>query len=95
MTARHELHPLRGRVKQFARKVGIATSPAPPASDGLTNRQCQVLGLVAEGNTTSEIATILGITPGTVETHVRAVLRHLGATTRLQAASMVFDNPIE
>jgi DNA-binding NarL/FixJ family response regulator len=37
--------------------------------DPLTDRERQVLQLVAEGNTTKEIAMILGVTAKTAETH--------------------------
>ena len=37
--------------------------------DPLTDRERQVLQLVAEGNTTKQIAAVLGVTPKTAETH--------------------------
>jgi two-component system response regulator NreC len=45
----------------------LARSEAP--YDPLTDRERQVLQLVAEGNTTKEIALILGVAPKTAETH--------------------------
>jgi DNA-binding NarL/FixJ family response regulator len=39
------------------------------SNDSLTDRERQVLQLVAEGNTTKEIAAILGVAPKTAETH--------------------------
>ncbi len=45
--------------------------------DGLTKREREVLGLVAEGLTDRGIAERLWLTPSTVETHVRHILRKL------------------
>lgn len=52
----------------------------------LTSRERDVLRLIAEGAGTSDIATALGITPATVQTHVRSVLRKLGVRSKVEAA---------
>jgi two-component system nitrate/nitrite response regulator NarL len=54
---------------------------------GLTARERQVLGLLSEGHTMRKIATLLGISPRTVETHVAKLYRKLGVRTRVQAVS--------
>ncbi len=54
---------------------------------GLTSRERQVLELLSEGHTMRQIATRLGISPRTVETHVAKLYRKLGVTTRVQAVS--------
>ena len=59
---------------------------APPSSlPGLTARQRDVAGLLARGLTNKEIASVLGIGPGTVKTHVAAILRELDVTNRTEA----------
>jgi DNA-binding CsgD family transcriptional regulator len=45
--------------------------------------------LVVEGLTSDEIARRLGIASSTVNSHVRAAKRKLGARTRIEAAAMV------
>jgi DNA-binding CsgD family transcriptional regulator len=52
----------------------------------LTNREREVLQLVAEGKTNLEIATRLFLTAATVKAHVRNILRKLGARSRTEAA---------
>ncbi len=42
--------------------------------------------MVADGFTTREIAASLGVRPSTVESHIAAAMRALGAATRHQAA---------
>jgi DNA-binding CsgD family transcriptional regulator len=54
----------------------------------LTPRQHEVLGLLGDGLGTREIAGHLGISEQTARNHVRAVLRALGAHSRLQAVAI-------
>jgi DNA-binding NarL/FixJ family response regulator len=54
---------------------------------GLTSRERQVLELLSDGHTMRQIATRLGISPRTVETHVAKLYRKLGVSTRVQAVS--------
>ena len=51
----------------------------------LTNREREVLRLVALGKSGAAIGGQLGISPETVRVHVRNATRKLGATTRAQA----------
>jgi DNA-binding NarL/FixJ family response regulator len=52
----------------------------------LTPRQRAVLAWIARGSSNEEIATELGISVGTVKTHVHTVLRRIGARNRTEAA---------
>jgi DNA-binding NarL/FixJ family response regulator len=52
----------------------------------LTNREREVLALVADGRSNREIARTLGLSEKTVKTHVSAVLAKLGVADRTQAA---------
>ncbi|MGI9116888.1 MAG: LuxR C-terminal-related transcriptional regulator [Gaiellales bacterium] len=55
------------------------------ARGALSNRERQVLRLVAYGKSGPEIAETLGIAPDTVRVHVRNAMHKLGAKTRAQA----------
>jgi DNA-binding CsgD family transcriptional regulator/tetratricopeptide (TPR) repeat protein len=57
-----------------------------PAVPGLTDREQEILALVAVGRTNGEIAHALVISPKTVSVHVSNILRKFGATGRADAA---------
>ncbi len=50
----------------------------------ITNRQLQVLKLVAQGYTNDEIAEILVITKHTVKAHISSIYETLNASSRVQ-----------
>ncbi|HKC90761.1 MAG TPA: helix-turn-helix transcriptional regulator, partial [Candidatus Limnocylindria bacterium] len=70
----------------FSRGVIARRAPTDPLSD----RQREILIAVAAGRTTKEIALALGITPNSVNTHIRRARATLGVTTRAAAAARVF-----
>lgn len=53
----------------------------------LTDREVDVLELVAKGLTNGEIATKLFISRGTVKSHVASIMQKLSAKSRTEAAS--------
>jgi two-component system, NarL family, response regulator LiaR len=59
---------------------------APDSPEALTDRETDVLRLMAEGMANKEIARELKIGEGTVKTHVSNVLAKLGVQSRTQAA---------
>jgi PAS domain S-box-containing protein len=52
----------------------------------LTDRELEVLGLMAEGMTNAEIARVLCVSPHTVKSHVVHIFNKLGVNDRTQAA---------
>lgn len=58
----------------------------PPPGSGLTERERQVLRLVAAGQANKDIAAELNISERTARTHVSSILTKLGMTSRTQAA---------
>jgi DNA-binding NarL/FixJ family response regulator len=51
---------------------------APTALNALTDRETDVLGLVAEGHSNTAIGSTLGLSERTVETHMRSIFGKLG-----------------
>ncbi|MFM8292360.1 MAG: response regulator transcription factor [Planctomycetia bacterium] len=68
-------------------------APARPAAAGiaLSPREAEVLGLLREGFSNTEISRLLGITTHTVKLHVAGLLAKLGASDRTQAVARAFD----
>ncbi|MFN8475139.1 MAG: response regulator transcription factor [Anaerolineae bacterium] len=60
--------------------------PPAPALDQLTDRERDVLRLLAQGQSNLEIADNLGISATTVRSHVSSILAKLNVTNRTQAA---------
>lgn len=74
--------------------ASTATPDAPPATLGKdtspsefgpTERQTEVLGLMARGKSNREIADQLGLSEGTVKIHITAIFKALGVSSRTQA----------
>jgi two-component system, NarL family, nitrate/nitrite response regulator NarL len=59
----------------------------------LTDRQKQILRLVAQGKSNKEIARALDILEGTVKAHLRFLMKHLNAKNRTQLAVMASKLP--
>ncbi|MFD0559337.1 LuxR family two component transcriptional regulator [Stackebrandtia endophytica] len=65
--------------------AAMAAGPAPQLSQ-LTDRERQVLSLVAAGLSNRQISTRLTVAEKTVKTHLSSIFRKLGVTDRTQAA---------
>jgi DNA-binding NarL/FixJ family response regulator len=82
------------RIQRLEEKLGdMAQDPGPdqekqndllPAP--LTNRELEVLRLLAQGDTNAAISLRLGISPHTVKSHVIHIFNKLGVNDRTQAA---------
>ncbi len=59
--------------------------PEKNTAKNLTNRQSQVLSLVAQGMSNKQIAYEMGVSEATVKLHINALLRSVGANNRTQA----------
>jgi DNA-binding NarL/FixJ family response regulator len=73
-------------------RVGRALQPSIPARRsvesadfGLTERQSEVLRLMASGKSNRDIAALLGLSEGTVKIHLTAIFKALGVSSRTQA----------
>jgi DNA-binding NarL/FixJ family response regulator len=58
----------------------------------VTERELHVLRLLGRGLTNAEIATELGVSTGTVKTHVGSILAKLGLRDRVAAVVFAFEH---
>lgn len=76
--------------------VGRRLTPAPAAGEfarneaairslGLSPRECEILGLLASGQSNKEMARSLAISPNTIKTHLARVYDKLEVQRRVQA----------
>ena len=71
--------------------IRAKTGPLKPGSD-LSQREREVLALIAQGLSNEEIARQLVISPATARHHVSACIEKLGAANRAQAASLAIKH---
>ncbi|MGH7713374.1 MAG: response regulator transcription factor, partial [Gemmatimonadaceae bacterium] len=67
---------------------------APRHAGGLTERETEILALLAEGNSNKGIARVLSISTRTVERHIGNVYTKIGAHNRAQATAYAFRQGI-
>ncbi len=86
--------PLQAALADLGRRARIGTTERGPGRGGrgplagLTEREREVLGLLASGCSNKEIGAELFISPKTVSVHVSNILGKLGAASRTEAAAI-------
>ena len=78
--------------KRVLRFLGLSGPGQPP--DGLSEREMEVLRLLAEGLSNKEIAESLFISANTAANHVRSILMKTGSANRTQAAIYASDHKL-
>lgn len=81
------LEAARAGVQADRGRIGGRRTPLP---DGLTDREAEVLALIAAGHSNGEIARQLFVSEATVKTHVNRILAKTGARDRTQAAAYAY-----
>jgi DNA-binding NarL/FixJ family response regulator len=72
----------------FEERDDEALAPAPAPAQPLSSSELRVLALVADGGSTEATAEALSLSPHTVRTHMRNVMRKLEASSRAHAVAI-------
>ena len=86
------MHPLMERVAVLQGRVGSLPTTTPAYPDGLTQREVEVLLLIALGKSNSEIANELVLSVRTVERHITNIYAKINARGRADATSYAFTH---
>jgi len=78
-------------IAEFARRQAPEQPPRLPALEQLTDREREVLTLVARGLSNADIATRLVISHATAKTHVARILAKLQARDRAQLVMLAYE----
>ena len=81
------MHALEGRIAVYVEPRPALVPAAPDILDDLSQREVEVLRLLAAGKSNREIADILCISLNTVATHVRNILAKTDTANRTEAAA--------
>jgi DNA-binding NarL/FixJ family response regulator len=82
----------RRMIAEFAVRAPAPAAESPPAMTVLTEREREVVALVAHGLTNDEIAARLVLSPATARTHVSRAMVKLGARDRAQLVVFAYQS---
>jgi DNA-binding NarL/FixJ family response regulator len=83
-----------GRVLATYRSAPPPRAGRDPALDALTSRELEVLALIGQGKTNTEIAAGLSVSDGTVKTHINHLFTKLRLRDRAAAVVFAFDHDL-
>jgi PAS domain S-box-containing protein len=80
------------RLREGSSPRAVSSASGDPPAQDLTDREREVLSLLAQGLSTRELAQSLSISPATVRNHVQSILHKLDVHSRLEAVAYAFEH---
>ena len=74
--------------------MGMTTTTYRSRAGALSGRECEVLEHIARGQSIEDISATLFLSPHTVRTHIKNILRKMGARTRAHAVAMAISEEL-
>jgi DNA-binding CsgD family transcriptional regulator len=71
--------------------MSTTTTTYRSRAGSLSDRECEVLEHIARGQSIEDISATLFLSPHTVRTHIKNILRKMGARTRAHAVAMAIS----
>ena len=78
-------------LERFTPTLPGGDEPAPPTLESLTERELEILTLLASGLSNAELGAKLYLSEPTIKTHLSSIFRKLGVRDRVQAVIAAFD----
>ena len=92
ITRELSMKPLQERVGTLQERIESLPDQAPAFPDGLSQREVEVLGLVATGRSNRQIAAELVLSVRTIERHVTNIYTKIDARGRAEAATYALSH---
>jgi DNA-binding NarL/FixJ family response regulator len=91
--ALERIHAGQRIISQPPRRVQAAPElDWPGRSEGLSNRESEVLALITQGHSNAEIAKTMFLSPNSIKTYIRSAYRKIGVASRTQAVLWGVDH---
>ncbi|WP_443741643.1 response regulator transcription factor [Subtercola lobariae] len=86
VSALEAIHAGETIVSEPQRRIGSAFGlDWPGRTEGITDRESEILALITQGKSNAEVATLTYLSPNTVKSYIRSIYRKIHVTSRTQA----------
>ena len=90
----HDAAAMESTAARGGARLAACRTTAAPSLEGLTQRELEILRLLASGKTNRGIAQALVISEKTVASHVSHIFTKLGVTSRSAATAYAYDHDL-
>lgn len=85
-------HPISPELTRYLLRLAGAPRQNPYSTIQLTAKEKETLRQIGRGHSYAQIATLMGVSMSTIQTHVRSLYRKLGAHSKMQAVLKAKDH---